>query len=290
MEKTYCGKSCGDCDYREKLNCPGCKAGPGCYGSEACEIGVCARTKATHCTDCPSIGECTRYRGRHRIPKQLEWAMVQQKHTQRVEAEVEAYLAPRLPVMTRWLPFVFWAQVVYVAAYFIGFSALDEIFFLRWPIFILQRGARLAMGVFLLKMAPVSEKCHSSAGVSTILLVILYLLTDLIPSEAWPNSALWAAAAAQLILELGSMYYCWGNGIVMYHVDEDRSRDWNRLWLWYRAVWILRVVSVIAGFGMWGLYVYIDIAVTVMTIGIHILSAFYLRRSEIACWVFLDYD
>lgn len=29
MEGTYCGKLCEECQYKEMLQCPGCKEGPG---------------------------------------------------------------------------------------------------------------------------------------------------------------------------------------------------------------------------------------------------------------------
>lgn len=38
MEGTYCGKLCEECQYKEMLQCPGCKEGPGKAWNCECEL------------------------------------------------------------------------------------------------------------------------------------------------------------------------------------------------------------------------------------------------------------
>lgn len=288
MDKSYCGKSCGDCMYKEKLNCPGCKAGPGRFQSDECAIGVCARTKAIHCTDCSSVGKCSKYWGRSRVPLQLEGAM---QAAQRERQETDEYRAQCLPVMIKWLPLLFRAELVYIAALIVGRSALDKLLpFLYWPVVLAAYGAMLASGVFLIKMAPVSEKEFRLAGLLTIVVGAMNLVALAIPRGNWRVLPLLLAAILQLALEFGSMYfYCKGNEAAMEPVDPDIAWDWHKLWRWYLAVWVLRVISVAAMFWMWGVYAFIDIIGVILSIGIQVLKAVYLYKSEKACWQFMTY-
>jgi len=53
---AYCGTYCGTCDWKEKMNCKGCKK---CEGSPfwgKCKIALCAIEKGyTHCGECKDV-------------------------------------------------------------------------------------------------------------------------------------------------------------------------------------------------------------------------------------------
>lgn len=62
MNSTYCGKNCDACEYREKLQCKGCKKGPGreLYGD--CEVASCCREHSyNQCAECASRSGCAKY-------------------------------------------------------------------------------------------------------------------------------------------------------------------------------------------------------------------------------------
>lgn len=62
MNSTYCGKDCETCEYREKLQCKGCKKGPGreLYGD--CEVASCCRDNShNQCAECISRSGCEKY-------------------------------------------------------------------------------------------------------------------------------------------------------------------------------------------------------------------------------------
>jgi hypothetical protein len=58
-----CGIYCGDCDYREKMNCPGCSAATGKMFWGKCEVALCCMDKGLdHCGLCPDF-PCDTLRG-----------------------------------------------------------------------------------------------------------------------------------------------------------------------------------------------------------------------------------
>jgi hypothetical protein len=62
MNSTYCGKNCEACEYREKLQCKGCKNGPGreLYGD--CDVASCCREHSLkQCAECISRTGCEKY-------------------------------------------------------------------------------------------------------------------------------------------------------------------------------------------------------------------------------------
>jgi len=51
-----CGAYCGDCDWREKTNCPGCQAAKGKMFYGQCAVAACCLAKGfTHCGLCPEL-------------------------------------------------------------------------------------------------------------------------------------------------------------------------------------------------------------------------------------------
>lgn len=50
---TYCGLSCTQCEFKEKMNCPGCIASQGHPFHGACEVAECAKSKGRRfCGEC----------------------------------------------------------------------------------------------------------------------------------------------------------------------------------------------------------------------------------------------
>jgi hypothetical protein len=51
-----CGLFCGDCDYRERMSCPGCIQAKGQPFWGACQIALCCTGRELdHCGQCPSF-------------------------------------------------------------------------------------------------------------------------------------------------------------------------------------------------------------------------------------------
>lgn len=51
-----CGAYCGDCDWKEKTNCAGCKASKGAMFWGKCGVATCCLAKGLdHCGLCPEL-------------------------------------------------------------------------------------------------------------------------------------------------------------------------------------------------------------------------------------------
>lgn len=59
MDKTMmamCGTYCGDCEWKEKMNCPGCQAVQSKVFWGECQVAKCSIEKGhTHCGQCKDV-------------------------------------------------------------------------------------------------------------------------------------------------------------------------------------------------------------------------------------------
>jgi len=56
MVESRCGILCGQCDYREQMNCKGCIQIEKPFWGESCPVKSCCESKATdHCGLCPDF-------------------------------------------------------------------------------------------------------------------------------------------------------------------------------------------------------------------------------------------
>lgn len=94
MNETTCGKNCLECTYKEALNCPGCKAGPGKTYGCTCELAKCCQDKGHEtCQTCGHLPTCRTYQGRYRIPEYRQ---------QRAQAEVLSIASAIVAVIGIW--------------------------------------------------------------------------------------------------------------------------------------------------------------------------------------------
>lgn len=60
MAESYCGIVCENCEHREALQCPGCKAGPGHHSMGDCTIAHCCYDKDREfCSQCSQFENCS---------------------------------------------------------------------------------------------------------------------------------------------------------------------------------------------------------------------------------------
>lgn len=51
-----CGGYCGDCTWKEPMNCPGCQKAQGDMFHGTCQVAKCSLAKGyTHCGECPEL-------------------------------------------------------------------------------------------------------------------------------------------------------------------------------------------------------------------------------------------
>lgn len=91
--ETFCGKSCSQCEYQEKLGCKGCQDGDGRrYGG--CRLAQCCRDHLYEsCQACADQSNCDKLRN---IPEQMN---SKKKHILSVQDKIER----RAPILGKWL-------------------------------------------------------------------------------------------------------------------------------------------------------------------------------------------
>ena len=290
MDNSYCGKNCETCMDKEALNCPGCKEGPGKYHSDECAVASCAREKGIPCTACASCGGCPKFMGKNRIPRQRLWDKKSREVEQQVDDELDAYLKPRLSVMETWFPRLFRADLIYAAAAIFSLGFLDDrIPVLNWILTAASYGALAAIGVCCLKMADLSRKHYVTAGISTFILLAIHF-ANLFLQDGSRTVRIFVVALGAAAELVQMCYLCWGNASVLELVDEDLSRDWNRLSAWFLLVSIVRnVITWFLVSKMVGLAVYLDMLAVLPYYGVLVLRAAYLYKSGKACWEYRTY-
>lgn len=290
MGTSYCGKNCETCTDKEALSCPGCKEGPGRFHSDECGIAACARAKGSHCMECGALGECSKYRGKNRIAQQRLWNQQSQKSEQQYDNAVDAYLKPRLPVMETWFRRLFKADLIYVAAAIFSLGFLDDrIPVLRWIQTAAFDGALVALGVCYLKMADLSRKHYAAAGISALILLAIRCAAFFLEGE--DRLVRIAVLILGYAVELVQMLcLCRGNASILELVDEDLSRDWKRLSVWYLLVCGLQIVSWFLVSKLLGLALYVDMIAKLPYYGVLVLRVAYLYKSGKACWEYRTYE
>lgn len=86
MGDTYCGKLCEDCQFKDNLQCPGCKTGPGKTWMTECELAKCCMDKGhQNCTTCSYSTSCGKLRGRDNEPeRRLERRSYEQEKQKKI--------------------------------------------------------------------------------------------------------------------------------------------------------------------------------------------------------------
>jgi len=102
MGDTYCGKLCEDCQFKDNLQCPGCKTGPGKTWMTECELAKCCMDKGhQNCTTCSYSTSCGKLRGRDNEPeRRLE--------RRSYEQEKQKKIADKADFLGKWLWILFW--------------------------------------------------------------------------------------------------------------------------------------------------------------------------------------
>lgn len=101
MGDTYCGKLCEDCQFKDNLQCPGCKTGPGKTWMTECELAKCCMDKGhQNCTTCSYSTSCGKLRGRDNEPeRRLE--------RRSYEQEKQKKIADKADFLGKWLWILF---------------------------------------------------------------------------------------------------------------------------------------------------------------------------------------
>lgn len=274
MAENYCGKSCGQCQYRETMNCPGCKVGPGrLYGGD-CELAKCAREKGHQiCSTCTQHGNCGYYRDCHHFPEY-------RRRRQNAQLQKQEALSQRVPFLGKWLWLLFWLIIPTSIASLISndtFGRLyPELYFFGKILSIL---CAVAYGLILLKLGQEEEE-YRSAGGYTLFSGACSLILGLIPATLeyiWLSLILTVPA---IIVELiAESHEYSAHSTALAELDRELSEKWLVLKKWFIGTYLgvfggLILMMMFAGLGS-----LIMLASSIGLLVVSIIKLIYLYRT-----------
>lgn len=232
MADAYCGKDCLSCDSREKLNCPGCKRGPGRSVWGDCELAKCCCDKGHEtCETCSHISGCFTYRDREAAPYRRQVKAEQ-------AAQQAASLKYRAQQMGKWLKFMFWLTIVGLVFNFMGLDFVKKAF----P----ALGIVGAIGDFL--VAILSGYClwqlrdltdrYRIAGLGLMGLTVFNVFYELLQT----NSSMRVIGFVFGVITVGFGIICKYNEIhahseMLAGIHDELAQKWLKLWKWIVALY-----------------------------------------------------
>lgn len=274
MTETYCGKSCADCAQKEKLNCTGCKNGPGRQFGGDCEIAKCVKGKGHEtCGTCLFHGTCSKRSNRDPMPDQ---------RLRRIEAEErkKAALARRAPVLGKWLWIAFWLIIPSSIASLMTQEAIVEaVPALNLPGQMLSLITGVSHGLIYIKLASEDTR-YRTAGICYLIgagvNVLLPLVSESKGSIVWMLVLGIPAAVAGLICAYNE---CMAHSEVLAGVEDELSEKWSRLWKWEIGCLSAMIGSLLIIFLLPTLGALIVLAGAIGVLVVSILKLVYLYRT-----------
>lgn len=233
--ETFCDKSCSRCEYREALNCPGCREGEGRrYGG--CRLAQCCRDHFyPSCKSCGHLSNCDKYRN---IPGQQE-----RNKKDRLAAREKMQKVG--PVLGKWLGVLFWLTLLQIPV-----DLLNEDFVGNWMPWLQTTGeiaahlCSVASGLILIRCGSVTER-YRTAGCCRIMVCLLNVLRNSLPDGNVLTVVLLLVALPGKLVAVYEEYM--GHAYALENIADDLSSTWSDLWKWYIGLSIGVFVSAFFG-------------------------------------------
>lgn len=223
MAETYCGKVCSQCDQKESLDCPGCKAGALEKHYLDCELARCCTGKKHEtCATCTASDNCVLLRGKHRM---IEY----RRKKQIADAQYQESIAQRAPFFGKWLWVLFWIFVAAELAGFLtlnAFSSVKILFGLGQILGIACAVART--GVLIVMMR--EEETYRKAAIFTFLGYVLEHM-DVYAKDAFSEQGfgIHVTILAAVVAFVGHYHTYLGHSNALSGLDNVLSESWGIL-------------------------------------------------------------
>ena len=233
MAETYCGKNCAECSKREKLNCQGCKAGPGRQFGGDCELAKCVRDKGHEtCETCGFKGNCGTLRSRESMPDY---------RIRKIESKKmrKAAIAKRAPVLGKWLWIIFWLVIPSSIGSIMSHETTAKILpGLLMPGQIINAICSLTYGAILLKLGSEEDR-YRTAGICALIAggvsAVVAIITGTAEEATW---TLLFTLPAAVVAMVGEYNEYMAHSAVLSGVDNELSEKWEVLWKWYIGLFL----------------------------------------------------
>ena len=271
MAETYCGKTCVECDQKEKLNCPGCKLGPGKQYGGDCELARCCRAKGhQECTTCGHKGNCGTLRSKDHMPEY---------RIRSIEAEKcrVAAIAKRAPILGKWLGILFWLIIPSTVAAILANETIARAIPSAFAFGqVLSTFCSFAYGFILVRLTSEEER-YRTAGVCKLIGGLIGALIFVFSDSS--ILALLAAIPTAIFALVGEYNEFMAHATVLTGVDNALSEKWCSLWKWYIGMYGAMLASLLLMVIVPLLGALVAMAALVGILVVSILKLVYLHRT-----------
>lgn len=248
MSKTFCGKNCDECTYKEELNCPGCEQGPGNTWRGDCKISRCCDDKGhNNCETCSMKAACGTLSRKHVIP---------QERIKDLEAEAakQERIQKKALFLSKWFPVMFWLSLANIIGGFISNDTIESLF----PKFGLVISSitliiQLFYTVILFIISSESDKYKKSATYKLAVVAVTAISSIVLLFTDDPNGIISILITLlMLILTVVAVYAEYleykGHSEVLEEADANLSEKWDKLIKWYIICYTVIAASFILAF------------------------------------------
>lgn len=277
MADTYCGKDCMSCDSREKLNCPGCKRGPGRTIWGDCALAKCCCDKGHEtCETCGHNAGCFTYRDRDAAPFRRMMKAEQ-------NAQQAAKLNQRAQLMGKWLKYMFRFSICGLIFNLLTMDFLKEAMPALGVIGVCgDFAASVLMGYCLLQLQGLSDR-YRVAGLGVIGLTIFNGVYELMQSNI--NMRGIAIVFGVIGVGFGIVYKyneIHAHSEMLVGIHDELSQKWLKLWKWI-VVLYASVFGSIVLISLPVLALLVLLVSAVCSIAVSIYEMVYLYHTYKAC-------
>lgn len=238
MADNYCGKDCTQCDLKEALTCPGCKAGPGrTFGGECVTAKCCQEKGHESCATCTQNNWCGKR-------SKLEDRPAERLQKQKWEQEKRESLEKQMPMLAKCFTALFWGLIVANIPSLMsnGFTASYPVVHRIGQVLNLCLSVTFVGIYFLLRKANTRyRKAALYLGISVPINFVVTLCSEN-EALAWLKLLLIPVVVLSL---LGKYHLCNAHSELLITIDYALSEKWMRLWKWYVRLLIAMAASVI---------------------------------------------
>ena len=260
--------------YKEMLQCPGCKEGPGKAWNCECELAKCCRDKGhQNCTTCSYSTSCGKLRGRNNEPEQ-------RLRKREDEIEKKKMIEGKAVFLGKWLWILFWLIIPSTVAGIMTNENLVAVLpGLNLPGQILQVAALLLYGGVLIKIACEDERyktagvcCLISAGVSVLVTILSY-------GKETPGWTLLFTIPAMIVSLVGEYNEYSAHAEVAGDVSPELFDKWTNPWKWFIGMTLGLLGSIVLMLIIPILGLIVALVTAIGTVVVSILKLVYLYRT-----------
>lgn len=244
MAFGLCGKDCAACEKKERLDCPGCKLGPGKPYNGECEIAKCCRLNGhSSCTTCPhSRNYCAKYNTRDGAADFRLEKIQREERRKKIAAERAGVLGASLMV-------IFW---LYIVKNVLGLFS-NELLGGLMPVIaiiasIVSASLSIVIAINLIGLDG-QDSGYRTAGICYLVTAVMDIAMAVFGGAIEGGLISILISIPSLVAGMFGHYKFYiTNSLMLEDVDDEMAEKWTNLWKWYLICCIVTLASLLVTF------------------------------------------